>query len=374
MQLFSRLLFFAVFTWGCTASALAGPFSELVVFGDSLSDVGNVKHSSFGLFPVSAYYQGRFSNGPVYAELLAASLELPPLTHSRSGGNNFAHGNAQTLGNADAFVLDVRAQVNQFLNERTVAADALYVVFAGANDLIAGQTDVNVPVGNLLFDIGRLIAAGAQNVLVGNLPRLGLTPRYNGNASQANTMNQRTDSFNSALDAALDSLEAMEPDVSLFRFDVAQLVSQAVATPAAYGFVNVTQPAAPGLEFNSFFYNTNNIVSNHNSYLFWDDLHPTAAAHALLAQAALSAVTYSADFDFDGDVDGDDLATWESGYGVNGSGDADGDSDTDGADFLRWQQQHTGVMSLPAHFVPEPSTIMLVALTVWILVGRVRVH
>jgi phospholipase/lecithinase/hemolysin len=49
-------------------SALAGPYSELIVFGDSLSDVGNVKQSSLGLFPVNTYYHGRFSNGLVYID------------------------------------------------------------------------------------------------------------------------------------------------------------------------------------------------------------------------------------------------------------------------------------------------------------------
>jgi phospholipase/lecithinase/hemolysin len=48
-----------VFLLTCAASVLAGPYSQLIVFGDSLSDVGNLKQSTV-LFPVSPYYQGRF--------------------------------------------------------------------------------------------------------------------------------------------------------------------------------------------------------------------------------------------------------------------------------------------------------------------------
>jgi hypothetical protein len=70
----------------------------------------------------------------------------------------------------------------------------------------------------------------------------------------------------------------------------------------------------------------------------------------------------SADFDGDGDVDGNDLATWQTAYGVTSGGDASGDGQTNGADFLAWQRQFTGETELVAVSiaVPEPdATIML---------------
>jgi len=73
-----------------------------------------------------------------------------------------------------------------------------------------------------------------------------------------------------------------------------------------------------------------------------------------------------ADFDEDGDVDGDDLVKWKAGYGANGdadhmAGDADGDKDVDGNDFLNWQRGvGNGVLAKPAvGAVPEPATLML---------------
>ena len=77
------------------ASAAAGPCSQLVVFGDSLSDVGNIADATADFPFVSPtpgpyYYEGRFSNGPVYAETLASGLDSPPPLYSRDGGNNFA--------------------------------------------------------------------------------------------------------------------------------------------------------------------------------------------------------------------------------------------------------------------------------------------
>ena len=66
------------------------------------------------------------------------------------------------------------------------------------------------------------------------------------------------------------------------------------------------------------------------------------------------------DFDVDGDVDGDDLAQWQGGYGQGNAGDADGDGDTDGRDFLLWQQNYTGPGALTTvSAVPEPTSLMV---------------
>jgi hypothetical protein len=77
---------------------------------------------------------------------------------------------------------------------------------------------------------------------------------------------------------------------------------------------------------------------------------------------ATPTITYSADFDADGDVDSDDLDEWHAAYGVNALADADGDGDSDGADFLVWQRQYgSGVTSLaPSRSVPEPGCLALI--------------
>ena len=328
--------------------------------------IGRGEHPAvvFGLYPASAYFDGRFSNGPVYAETLADLLNVGPLTHSRSGGNNYAHGKAMTTGTdgfLGLFIQDIDEQVDNFLGT-TFDPDALFIVFAGANDLLDGVADINASVGNLTTDINRLINAGAENILVGNLPLLGLTPRFNGDPVQAALMSALTESFNVALGTALDTLESSSPGIDLFRLDVEQLINDAVANPAAFWLANVTDSAAPGLQFDSSGYDPNLIVDEPGTYLFWDDLHPTTAAHALLADFALDAVTYEADFDFDGKVDGFDLAVWQTSYNVDDLADANGDGQSDGLDFLTWQQQKgSGVAALTVlATVPEPNSWAIV--------------
>lgn len=83
-------------------------------------------------------------------------------------------------------------------------------------------------------------------------------------------------------------------------------------------------------------------------------------------------ILLDADFNADGNVDGEDLATWKTGFGLSSGatrsqGDADGDGDTDGHDFLVWQRQFGQVavsaLSAPARPVPEPDSWILALIT-----------
>lgn len=81
----------------------------------------------------------------------------------------------------------------------------------------------------------------------------------------------------------------------------------------------------------------------------------------------------SADFDGDGNVDGNDLRDyWMSNFGTGAGADADGDGDSDGVDFLVWQRQLGKMAEVPApsSAVPEPATIFLVVATASL--GRCR--
>src|SRR5689334_16132613 len=127
------------------ARSEAGPFANMVVFGDSLSDIGNISQATPFLIqpktPGPYYWNGRFSNGPIYDETLATGLGLPALVNSAAGGTDYAYGGALTTGSPfpdNLVVKDVDDQVNQYTSSHNGTANTLYVVFAGANDLIDG--------------------------------------------------------------------------------------------------------------------------------------------------------------------------------------------------------------------------------------------
>jgi phospholipase/lecithinase/hemolysin len=359
--------------------APAGPFSQLVVFGDSLADVGNIAAASFDLYPGRFYYNDRFSNGPVFVEALSVGLGLETTVPSTAGGNNFAYGGAQTSGTggiAGLAVRDIDEQVDQYLATRTVDPSALFLVFAGSNDLVSGQTNVNVPVNNLSADIGRLIAAGARNFLVPNLPLLGHTPRFNDNPATLELYNARTEQFNAALDAVINNFEAANSSLEFFQLDVAALFSGALADPAAFGLTNVTDAAAPGLEPGASSYNTGQMAANANEYIFWDDLHPTAAVHAHLAQRALALFVLPGDYNQDGTVDAADYVVWRDMLGQSGGAfPADGNSDgrVDVGDYDLWRAGfgHTATSGrtssdISNRQVPEPASLLLICVAAFI--------
>jgi outer membrane lipase/esterase len=262
-----------------TLPASAGHFTKLVVVGDSLSDTGNVFAATAGAVPPSSrYYAGRFSNGPVWVEYLAAALDLP--------FENYAYGGAKTdQGNLfdGLFGLDFPGLADEVALVTSAPGpldpDALYVVWAGANDFRAALAtgalpDIAAVIANIVHAVAELRLAGAQHVIVPNLPDLGLTPE--GRASgAAPLLTFVSDTFNAHLEAAL---AVYAPDT--IRIDIFQLMQQTVRDPQEYGFTDVTTACLT----------TAGVCAAPEAHLFWDHVHPTTAGHALLADKFAKAI------------------------------------------------------------------------------------
>src|SRR4051812_13566906 len=98
------LLFSLLAGSALAAPATTVPIRSLFVLGDSLSDQGNTLAATTALgAPIGQpglpdqlhYFQGRFSNGENYVDLLAKKLGVS-LTPTLAGGTNFAFGGART--------------------------------------------------------------------------------------------------------------------------------------------------------------------------------------------------------------------------------------------------------------------------------------
>lgn len=270
---------------GAAAVARAASFAQLISFGDSLSDTGNVSNATLGFSPGSNYFNGRFSNGPLWVEALAGSLSVAAPTPSRTDGLNYAHGGTKTGLGSTTFVFfsfpNVGTQVNQYLQSNTPTSAQLFTVYGGANDFLnnLGQNPTTV-VNNLVAHVTALNNAGARHILVPNLPLLGLTPRYNANPTNRDAYNNLTAAFNAQLASAMDALDAQLP-AKIYDFDVAAAFSDILANPAQFGLTNVTQPALVN----------GTVVANPDQYLFYDDVHPTRVGHRLLGAAAFDVVS-----------------------------------------------------------------------------------
>jgi phospholipase/lecithinase/hemolysin len=307
-----RHLLSALILLASALPALALPYSGIYIFGDSLSDVGNVQNVYSTLphppgapstVPGAPYDSaGRASNGPIYIDTLARGLGFTA-TPSSTGGNDYAYGGARTryqvFGPPFMGILD---QISAFRSAPGAAdAGALYVVWGGANnlqDIIMGRSlDVlgqPIPgayetISDLVSGILRLYAEGARSFFVPNVPDLALTPRVGeyGAAAQAGAR-QLSLLFNARLSAALQQLEASHADLDIITFDTYTALNRIVANPTRYGIANTTNRCYTGNDMT--FTGGGTVCANPDSYLFWDGIHPTSQVHAILGQEMLGAL------------------------------------------------------------------------------------
>jgi phospholipase/lecithinase/hemolysin len=284
----------------------ASSYDALYAFGDSLSDVGNIYSLTGGAEPAAPYVNGQFSNGPVWVQDLAAGLGLPALKPylPNGTGTDYAFGGAQsgTTPVHTATPIDLPTQLADFATAHPTAdPHALYTIWIGSNDLFSILSKATPPeyaadaaavVGNIDAAINSLAGDGAKNFLILTVPDLGKTPSAaaGGPAVEAGA-SALAAAFNNLLingSGPIPSLAALAATDSahLTVLDTYALIDAAVGDPGKFGFTNVTDPCLTG----AVNYSGGTVCATPGSYLFWDDLHPTARGHALVAAAALAAV------------------------------------------------------------------------------------
>jgi phospholipase/lecithinase/hemolysin len=264
--------------------ALPRPISRMVVFGDSLSDTGNLKRRLL-VFPNTPYWFGRFANGPNWTEYLAERTGLAVQNQAFGGAVAVEHDNvgsedivAAIQQGAQFFLTgSVDNQVGDYL-ERDLQdsavkqpAEVVYVLWGGANDYISKEPFtgdigtlldepdskagykriVNEAVASLGLQVRRLYIAGARHFVILNLPDLGKTPIVLQNQSYlpfgtakaeaprrlrlAARLSELTAYHNRLLARAVATLERELPEATLVSVDAARIVDEILAGRAPDG-------------------------------------------------------------------------------------------------------------------------------------------
>jgi phospholipase/lecithinase/hemolysin len=340
---------FTVFSFMLPTEALAATFSKMYVFGDSLSDPGNIFNATkaansiptnIDVPPVEPSVppydeDGRFSNGLVWSDYLAQDLgidlipstelsvlfpgsnipspiaftddgqpQVSPYFNGATANNsvNFAFGAAQTgtqgVGEFGALIPGMLDQVEWFEDDLEVAdqqadEDALYIVWGGPNDYqLVSDPDPIETVGNLAEAVQTLYDLGARNFLVPNLPDLGKTPRaLDAGEDVSNILTFLSQTHNTLLDTSLANLSQLD-NINIAQLDAFSLLNKTIANPEEFGFTNVTDSCIHPLKDDGKLDGTQEfeVCDNPDEYLFWDGIHPTTVAHAQLADDALEAL------------------------------------------------------------------------------------
>ena len=282
------------------------PSPHFVIFGDSLSDSGNVfvvgnvgidaatnnvppgYYYDPGLNPNAAYARGghHISNGATWIEVLTSRLGYgvngnPAFASENPLATNYAVAGARAYDRSATGAIDLGDEVGAFLADFGAAnapADALYVIEVGANDLFDAFNQGNAQLAadglqSIAGHIALLYGNGARRFLVVGVPNLGLTPIAQPVAAGATAASAQ---FNAALQFIVLPQVAALPGIDIRFFDLFAAVNDIAANAQDYGLTVVDAPcitpdAAP-------------FVCRHpDEYMFWDGIHPTRAVHAIIA-------------------------------------------------------------------------------------------
>ncbi len=271
-------------TMALSSTALAATPSKLVVFGDSLSDTGNLAALLGGAVPGAPYYHGRFSNGPVAVEVMAQTLGVTLEDH--------AYGGAKT--GTDSYIgaalngTGVQGQISHYLsaNAGGLDASALYVVWAGGNDFFGTPLPATVGTAsqNLTNDVLALYNAGARQFFIPTLPDLQYTADViaSGPTAQAGAHLLST-FFNNTLTAAMANVQAASPGAHIQVFDV-----NPVLDGIRGNYANSTTGCWSGNFYGAAAGGT--LCSDPADHFLWDQVHPTASVHLAVGTAFAAAV------------------------------------------------------------------------------------
>ncbi len=276
---------------GGAAAETFDRYTSFWAFGDSLTDDGNLSAATGGAAPGAPYFEGRFSNGPVWAEHIAEDF-----TNAGKTAENFAYGGA-AVGPAPLRplpappVVDLDGQVGLFAEASPgrLGARPLASLWFGSNDLLFN----GVPNGDAK-KVGRAAARGVasgalelrdlgvRDVILFNLPALEKTPNYRiinpGGAEQAR---KGTRAFNRTLARRADGLR--EAGMRVTEIDVFALFNELLDDPVKFGVVDARTPCyLPGVVFCG--------DTLAPLLAFFDPVHPNATIHAAVADAVRAEV------------------------------------------------------------------------------------
>ncbi len=268
------------------AAILAAPVAaakpdQVVVFGDSLVDAGNIYLATGGTAatnvynnPSRGYFPGRFTNGPDYTDLLDKRLYGSYATPSLAGGNNYAFGGATYVANGGP-VPNLTAQVGLYTAGHAVDSKALYIINLGGNDVFALENPAfpaaAVPAyetaltSTLATTLQGLDAAGATRILITGIPN--------------------TDATGFALDklvqAELDAITPTLKNATLLRFSYQTLFEGIAADPLRFGVPPITHLPNDGC----FDHLTPPATTDCSGYFSVDGVHPIAPIQAAVFRA-----------------------------------------------------------------------------------------
>lgn len=308
-------------------------FSRIVMFGDSLSDTGKMYDKMRGYLPSSPpYYQGRFSNGPVWLEQLPQQFPGLKIANEAEGGATAVAYNKISWNPKYQVINNLDYEITQFLEKDSFKPDDLVILWVGANDYLAygWNTEQDAKrVRDVISDsANRLVLNGAKQILLFNLPDLGQNP--SARSQQVVDAASHVSAYHNQLLLNLARQLAPTGLVKLFEIDkqFAEMLSEpqnfglSDTEHACYGGSYVWKPfssRSAGTDSQLSVFNPQERLAiagnpllaqavaspmasrsaselNCEGKMFWDQVHPTTVVHAALSERAAAFIVQEYEF------------------------------------------------------------------------------
>jgi phospholipase/lecithinase/hemolysin len=309
--------------------SLATSIDKIVVFGDSLSDNGNVSHIFKGKIPRNPpYFSGRFSDGVIWIEMVADKLRLNSADQFSDHAFAGAWGSDENESDPLSY-FTLSSEIDDYISfeykDKASETNHLYVIWIGNNDYLAGNPSLDIntatdkTVNAILSGMDTLIEHGATHFLILNITDLGQTPHsVKAGTEIASRRTQLSIAHNAKLAEKLQEKRLSNPNLYIVEVNLMPYFTDLVEHPEKHQLKIVDKPCYDGdygtlddpvqnvkmkntkydLKYNSLLKNSYdnhhpiavqnwNRCQNPDEYIYWDHLHPTTAVHRMLADYVL---------------------------------------------------------------------------------------
>lgn len=265
-----------------SAASASAAYDKVILYADSFSDNGNdYSHSQFP--PSPPYYQGRFSNGPTWAEYVAKAIDIP--------FSNNGYGGA-TTNNEDAYsefngwtVPGLKQQVATLKTNGT--ADSLYIIEIGYNDLnsIINPDQYKVVNKNYSYEkVAENVVSSVKDIItkyhakefvIMNVAPFDKWPVIK-DADKAKA-NELITTYNSYAESELKKI----PNVKFNFVDSHAWFEEQIANPEKLNLSTTNGPCVPGI-------GNTDACSDPDKHFFFDSYHPEAKVHKAWGEWAIA--------------------------------------------------------------------------------------
>ena len=259
-------------------------FNQLIVFGDSYSDTGNVfKKLTDRTYPMSPpFYKGRYCNGPNWVDQLKVSHKKSYAYGSATTDENLVRGSTKYF---TIFVPGIRQEVGTYLNEtcpkNIQSARSVHVIWGGGNDFVFSQTVTPAQsVNSFMNSVKDLLNAGVKTLIIFNQPPAQLLPYAGTLPIPRAAVAALTNGINTAIAGSLGLIKPAYPNAAIYLFDVNTLLTNIISNPASSTFSNRVDAC--------WYVNATKVYKlcpDANEYVFVDAIHFSTRVHQFIVRA-----------------------------------------------------------------------------------------